>query len=502
MHYHTVARLLGMFAGIIGLTMIPSVLWAVYYHEHPALRALLLSILVSLAFGFLLWQAGRKNAGKVFQREAVALVVLTWIVAASLGALPFIFSHSLSVVDAVFESMSGFTTTGSSVMGAEYSIEALPRSILFWRSFTHWLGGIGIVMLFIAVLPYLGLGGKQLFKAETTGIHREGLAPRIQSSAKVLLIIYGILTVLQTAALMIVGMSFFDALCHAFGALGTGGYSTRNLSVAAYDSFAIELVIILSMISGATNFGIYFAMFKGDWLAPFRDLEWRVFILILCATTILIALNLLGMQWHMTSVPQTIEGVMQREYLGTFGAFRQAAFQVTSLMTNTGFITANFDTWPPFSRALLMTVMLLGGCAGSTCGGMKIIRLIVLVKIVVCRLRNAYNPKLAGVVRVGETVINDDAQRGVASFFILYVACIIFGTLAMSLLGLPLVSAMTSVVATLNTTGPGLGLVGPALDFHLVPGAGKLVLCLCMLVGRLEIFSVFVFLLPSFWFKN
>ncbi len=495
MNYRLVSRYLGHFCAAIGLLMLPSAAWAVYFREFDALAALLAAAGVSCLAGFLLTLPGRNARPNFHQREALGLVGLSWILAAAFGALPFLFAGVFSnPVDAYFESMSGFTTTGSSVMTAVF-FETTPKSIMFWRSFTHWLGGMGIIVLFIAVLPYLGAGGKQLFRSESPGPDPRGLKPRIKDTASVLYKIYFGLTIAQTVALMLCGMTFYDALCHTFGTLATGGFSTQAASVGAYDSLAVDIVIIFFMICAGSNFALYFAMLGGRWKALFKDTEWRYFVAILAVCTLIVTINLLGIEGSFAKGDTPEEATY-----GSLGqALRYASFQVVAIMTTTGFSTADFDAWPHFSRMLLLVLMFVGGSAGSTGGGIKVARIVILAKMAYARLEHTFRPKMVRAVRMSGHVIDDGVQQTVYAFFALYLMWFAAGSLFMSLLGLPFQTALTSVAATLNNIGPGLSAVGATENYALIPTTGKLFLSLCMVLGRLELFSIMVLLVPSFW---
>ena len=495
MNYRLIANYLSYFAGALALAMIPSVLWAFYYDERHALNAFLWSMGTCFVVAGVAFAAGRKAALQLHYRDALAFVGVSWLVVAGLGALPFIYAGLLHPIDAYFESMSGFTTTGSTVI---VDIESVEKSLLFWRATTHWLGGMGIVVLFIAVLPYLGAGGKQLFKSESPGPNPRGLKPRIKDTATFLYKFYLAMTAAQTVALMLAGMSLFDALCHTFATLATGGYSTRQASIAAYDSVFIEVIIIFFMVAAGSNFALYFAMVRGDWRALFRNSEWRTYIGILAIATLLVTINIMGVGDNPVDVHEmpVDEGV---GHYGFFSGLRYASFQVVSIMTTTGFATENFDAWPYFSRMLLVVLMCIGGCAGSTGGGIKVVRVMILVKTVIYRLEQTFRPKLVRAVRVAGETIDDEVQRTVYAHFVLFAAWLALGSVLMSLVGLPFDTAITSVVATLNNIGPGLGLVGAVRDYSAVPGLGKLFLSLCMVLGRLELFTLSVFLLPTFW---
>ena len=496
MNFRLVAKYLGHFSLAMAALMLPSAVWAAWFIEWRALAALLGAAAASAGFGLALAWTGRRADDALFQREALALVGLGWLLMAGLGALPYVFGGCLHPVDAYFEAMSGFTTTGSTVLT---DIEAVSKGLLFWRSFTHWLGGMGIIVLFIAVLPYLGAGGKQLFRSETPGPDPRGLRPRIKDTALILYKIYIGFTVIETIALMLAGMSLYDALCHTFGTLATGGFSTKNASIAYFDSVAIDLIILFFMAAAGSNFALYFSMLRGDWKALFKDSEWRVYMIVLGAAILLITANLLGAQGVVDKDPA--HGGVTPEYTPAH-ALRAAAFQTVSIMTTTGFCTEDFERWPYLSRALLVALMFAGACAGSTGGGIKIVRFMVLAKMAYGQLQSAFRPKTVQTVRIGGEVVHEDIQRTIANFFFLYLAIFTCATLYMSWLGLPLQTALTSVAATLNNIGPGLEHVGAVETYAFIPASGKILLSLCMAMGRLELFSICVLFLPSFWRRS
>jgi len=492
MNYRLVLKYLGHFAIALGLLMLPAAAWAVYFREWAPLAAFSVSVVLSCAFGAVLALIGRDAPSNLYQREALGFVGLSWLMAAGLGAMPYVFAGVFHPVDAYFECMSGFTTTGSSVMT---DIEGTAKSILFWRSFTHWLGGMGIVVLFIAVLPYLGAGGKQLFKSESPGPDPPGLRPRIKDTASILYKIYLAFTVAETVALMLAGMTLYDALCHTFGTLATGGFSTRQASIGAFDSLAVDTIIIFFMICAGSNFALYFAMLRGNWKALWKDSEWRVYIAVIVVCIAAVTLNLRGIGGATAADPEGAQPV----YGSAGAALRYASFQVVSIMTTTGYCTADFDAWPHFSRMLLVVLMFVGGCAGSTGGGMKVVRIIIVLKMAYWRLETTFRPKAVRAVRVGRQVVDDDVRQTVYGFFVLYLAWFVGGALFMSFLGLPFQTAVSSVAATLNNIGPGLELVGATQNYHHVPMIGKVFLSLCMALGRLELFSILVLFVPAFW---
>lgn len=506
MNYPLVMKYLGIIGVAFAVAMIAPLCCGLWYGEYAAVGAFAASIAISAAVAaFLMW-IGRKAPDTMYQRESLTLVGVTWILAAGLAAIPFVLSGTLSnPIDAYFESMSGITTTGSTVL---QDIEGAPRCILFWRSMTQWLGGIGIAVLFVAVLPYLGAGGKQLFKLEAPGPESQTFRPRIRDTAAFLCRLYLGMSLVLFIILMIEGMSPFDAACHTFATVSTGGFSPRQTSLAAYDSVAIEMTITAFMLIAATNFGLYFAALRGHGSVIWKNTEFRVFLAIFAGASVLITLNLMGVHGNPgeelgTAIKQGFEGtryenIEQRNY-GFVEAVRVASFQAASIMTTSGFVTADFDVWPHFSRTLLLVLMFVGGCGGSTAGGFKVVRVIMLFKMAFWRLEQTFRPKTIRVVRIGGEVVDDEIQRRVSGFFVLYLGWFAFGTLLLSAFGLPFETSISAIMATMNNIGPGMGLVGAVSDFSLLPMPVKLFLSFCMVLGRLEIFTICVLFIPSFW---
>lgn len=493
MNYRLVAKYLGQFTVGVALLMLLSAAWAVYFQEWRALSAFAGSITIAALGGIILLFLGRGADEEMYQRETLALVSLGWLLAAGVGALPFVLGGVLTPIDAYFESISGFTTTGSSVMT---NIEATAKSILFWRSFTHWVGGMGIIVLFVAVLPYLGVEGKHLFKSEMPLPDRHGKRPRVKDTAAQLYKVYFGFTILGTILLMLAGMNLYEALCHTFAALATGGYSTRQASIGAFHSLPIEIVSIVLMVIGATNFGLFIAMLRGDWKAPLRNTEWRVYMGMLVVATLLVTANLMGAQGK-ANFEDTIAQTGTPYSVGQ--ALRAAAFTTTSIKTTTGYCTDDFDQWPYFSQMLLVMLMLIGGCAGSTGGGLKIIRFIILVKMLWYRVESTFRPRTVRSIWINGEAVDEETRNSVYAFLAMYVFVFSGMALLLSWIGLPFRTAVSAVAATMNGVGPGLEHVGAARDFHLVPDSGKLVLCLCMLLGRLELFTFCALFVPGFW---
>jgi trk system potassium uptake protein TrkH len=443
---------------------------------------LLMSIGISLAAGILTVIALRdKRAPVLTHREGMAIVALGWLAAGLFGALPFAFSGILSPTDAVFESISGFTTTGASILT---DVESLPKGLLMWRSLTHWLGGMGIIVLSLAILPFLGVGGMQLYKAEVPGPTPDKLKPRIKDTAMLLWQVYVLLSVAQTVLLLFGGMSFFDAVCHTFGTVATGGFSTKNTSIAAFDSVYVDSVIILFMFLAGTNFTLHFRLLRGDVVTLFRNPEFRFYA---------------GIIVLFTAVTTACVWDYNVDSLGH--ALRLAAFQVVSICTTTGYATADYELWLPLPQALLFFLMFLGGSAGSTGGGMKCMRILLLLKQGYHELLRLVHPRAVKRVKLGGRVIPPDVLSGVVGFFILYVLLYLLSSFIMAALGLDVLTAFASVAACIGNIGPGLGSVGPAENYAHIPMLGKWVLTFCMLLGRLEIYTVIILFVPEFWRK-
>jgi len=422
--------------------------------------------------------------GEISSREGFAIVTFAWTGAAIFGALPYLFTGTIQgFVPAVFESMSGFTTTGATVFT---EIEALPHGILFWRSFTHWLGGMGIIVLAIAILPYLGVGGMQLFKAEVPGPTPERLRPRITQTAKLLWYVYLGLTVMEIILLMLGGMDLFDASTHTFATLATGGFSTKNTSIAHFQSPYIHYIIILFMYLAGVNFALHFRAASGH-LDYFKDHEWRFFtLLLLGATVVLLVLNIAG-----GSYPLTPGGVEE--------AFRDGLFQATAIGTTTGFVTADYELWVPASQMLLFILFFTGGMAGSTGGGVKSVRVLLLLKQTAMELRKHLHPRAVLLARVGRRVVKEEVLANVLGFVILYVLLFLAGAMVLALLNVDFLTALGASAATVGNIGPGLGGVGPTDNYGWMSDPALVVMSFLMLVGRLEIYTVLLLFHVETW---
>jgi len=418
--------------------------------------------------------------GDLTTRDGFAIVTMAWTVTAAFGSLPYLMTGALtSPIAAFFEAMSGFTTTGASVFT---DIEALPHGVLFWRSLTHWLGGMGIIVLVIAVLPFLGVGGMQLFKAEVPGPTPERLRPRITQTAKLLWLVYFGLTAAETVLYMLGGMSLFDAVNHSFATLATGGFSTKNASIAGFDSAYIHWVTILFMYLAGVNFSLHFRAAIGRPLY-FKDQEWRFFTYVVVLSGLAIAVI------NLTS--------------GSYSAFepavRDALFQATSIVTTTGFVSADYELWVPGSQMILFALFFVGGMAGSTGGGIKTIRVMLLLKQTANEIRRHLHPKAVLLTRVGTKAVKQEVLANVTGFVILYLLLCLVGAVVLGFLGFDLPTALGASISSVGNVGPAFGAVGPTDNYGWMSGPALGLLSFFMLVGRLEIFTVLLLFHPETW---
>lgn len=482
MNLRAVSLFLGRLVLVLAGAQAFPLLCCLAYAEGGGALAFAGSIVASAALGALLVGAGRGHGGEIYRREGILIVVLGWIFASVLGALPYLLTGTLTLpVDALFESASGFTTTGSTVLT---DIAAQGRGILFWRSFSQWLGGMGIIVLFLALLPELGPGSRFLYKLEVPGPTAEALAPRIRDTAAVLWRLYLGMTVVQTLLLMACGLGLYDALTHTFSTLSTGGFSPRDESVAAFAGTPlVSVVIIIFMVLAGANFSLYFGIWRGRGWNLFRDPEFRLYTFILLGSAVVIGLQLLG---RGTS-PDLVEAGLA------------ATFQVVSITTTTGFATVDFEQWPNFSRMLLVGLMFVGGCAGSTSGSMKVMRMVIGLKSAVREVRYIFSPNTQAAVFVGGNAVPDPIVRSVAGFFILFLTSWGVGTILLTLDGHSLLTASTAAIATLGNVGPGLERVGPVENFAFFSSWSKVLMILLMWVGRLEVYAIAALANPRFW---
>ena len=482
MRWRYIFNVVSVLTFYFGMSMIFTVIVSLIYRDQ-SLLPLIESMLATLAFGLTLHLINRRFRTEIIsQREGMAIVAISWIMVSLFGALPFFLDGILNTfTDAFFESVSGFTTTGASVLT---NIEVVSQSLLFWRSFIQWLGGMGIIVLSLAILPFLGVGGMQLYKAEVPTPVPDKLKPRIRDTATLLWKVYALMSLLQVAFLMFGGMSLFDALCHTFTTMPTGGFSTKNASIAHYHSLYLEIVIIVFMVLAGINFSLHYQVLRGRPLAFWRDSECRFFLISTLLFTVLVSLN-----------------IYRSPYERIGDAFRYGSFQVVSIVTTTGFATADYEKWPVFSQFVLLILMFLGASAGSTGGGVKSLRVMLFLKYCGRELFYLVHPRAVAHVKIGGKVVPEDVIRSVMGFLGLYAGIFVLSSLLLSALGVDLVTSMGATAATLGNVGPGLGLVGPVDNFANIPYLGKWLLSWCMLLGRLEIYTLIIFFAPAFWRK-
>jgi len=467
---------------VLGVAM--ALCWGISIaYEDPvsAQRGLGLSSLISVITGSVLWILTRKET-VLSRRDGFGIVTFGWLAAALVGALPYIISGVIPhPVSAVFETMSGFTTTGASVLA---DLEAIPKGILFWRAMTHFFGGMGVLVLCVAILPYLGVGGMQIYRAEMPGPSKDRLTPRIASTAKLLWGVYILFCVVEAVLLRFGGMDWFDAFCHSFATMATGGFSTRTASVGAFDSTYIDVVIIVFMFLAGVNFALHYRALRGQVGSYFRDPEFKFYLAICVGAGLFLTFNI----WK-TVYP-------------SFGhSLRAGFFQGISIITTTGFCTADFNVWPTASRILLIILMFIGGCAGSTGGGMKNVRVLIVLKQVVREMSRFMRPQAVLKVKLGGKPVEQDVVAHITAFFAIFVLIFAVVSFVMTLFTPNLETAFSSVIATLGNIGPGLAGVGATQNYSAIPPTGQAILTFCMLLGRLELYTVLIILLPAFWKK-
>ena len=481
LNYRIVFQILGRLVLLEGVFMTISILFSVIYADGDTWPLILASLITLTGGGILLFsfRDARKELGK---REGFLVVTLSWVFFSFFGTLPFILTGSIvNLTDAFFETMSGFTTTGASILD---DIESLGEGILLWRSLTQWLGGMGIIVLSLAIMPVFGIGGIQLFVAEVPGPTPDKLHPRIGGTAKRLWGIYVLFTMAEVILLILGGMTPFDSINHSLTTMATGGYSTKQASIAAFDSPFIQYTITLFMILAGTNFSMAYFGLKGRFKKVFSNEEFRVYAGFLLGFTIVFTLVLMFNQ----------HGTLEQN-------FRESIFQVVSIMTTTGFATVDYLGWIPILVVLLFILMFFGGSAGSTGGGIKIIRVWLIIKNSYMEMKRMLHPNAVIPVRYKKRAVPEQITSNIINFVTLYMLVFIFGVVVMSVIGLDLTSAMGSVIASLSNIGPGIGSVGPAFTYSHVPDVGKWFLSFLMLIGRLELFTVLVLLSPLFWKK-
>lgn len=478
MKFLNVVYVLSRLCLILGGCFLLPLAFSLYYRDGVHWAFIIEAVALLLGYG--LTKQLTAQPAELSIREGFLAVTLSWTSLALFGCIPFMVTGFIpSFTDAFFEAMSGFTTTGATILS---DIEALPPSLLVWRNMTQWLGGMGVIALAVAVLPFLGVGGAQLFRAEVPGPTKDRISPRISQTARILWLLYLLFTVVQTVCLMLGGLDLFHALCVTFGTLATGGFAPLNASVAGYQSAYVHYVVIFFMFVAGTNFSLHYWAFRGQPLRYWHNAEFRFFCgVILAAFSAIVLARLIG------GVP--VSEVMLRDSL----------FQTVSIITTTGFITSDYEKWPFITQIILLLLMFVGGCGGSTGGGIKNIRISVWFSFISSELAKLFHPRGVFPVRIGEKAVPVNIVSNITAFIALYILLFVFGVLTMTAIGLNIDTAMGAVAATLGNVGPGIGDVGPVDNFGPISPTGKWVLSFLMMAGRLEIFTVLVLFTRRFW---
>jgi len=496
LNFKIIASFLGLTSIMNGFFMLLSVPFSLYYKE-PAVSGISLAGLLTIALGFVLWFFNRKAKKDIQKRDGYLIVTLGWLMLTLTGSLPYVLTGTIvSYPNAIFETISGYSTTGASILT---DIESLPKGVLFWRSATHWIGGMGIIVLTIAILPLLGIGGMQLFVAEAPGPSTDKLHPRITQTAKSLWLIYFTFTITEFLLLKMVGMSWFDAINHAMATLSTGGFSTKNASVAYWNGNPlVQYIIIGFMFVAGANFVLSYFALKGKISKIFKDDEFKYYLLITVVVTF--AITGLIVWFQDPTLQTTIHHPMPYGVLES--GFRHAAFQVVSVLTTTGFVSADFTMWNYLATALMFSLFFIGGSAGSTSGGVKVVRHVIMIKNSLLELKKQLHPRAIIPVRYNGNGVPRAIVFNILSFFVLYMLIFILSTMILTLFGLDFISAFGAAASCLGNIGPALGSLSPVNNFAHLTDSAKLFCSFLMLIGRLELFTVLIVLTPYFWKSN
>jgi trk system potassium uptake protein TrkH len=480
LNYRLIAKSLGILLVSEALLMLPSYLAGLYYGEASAvvfLQVMLLLIAIGLPMYLI-----KTPDDVMYARDGFMIVSLGWILISLFGALPFMLSKSIpSFVDSFFESSSGFTTTGASILT---DVEIMPKGMLFWRSFTHWIGGMGVLTFTLAILPSVGAKTLHIMKAESPGPAPGKIVPKIGQTAKILYGIYLVITIIEVLLLVVFGMPFFDSLLNTFGTVGTGGFSIKNASIGAYNNVFADIIITVFMLASGVNFALYYQMMKGKAGSLFKNEEFKFYMGMVFTSIALIALNTWG------SVFKSI-----------WESIRHSSFQVASIITTTGYATNNFDKWPMFSKAILFILMFTGCSAGSTGGGIKSIRILLLVRVLKKEITKVIHPSAVQPVKFNGKIVEDETLTGVLTFFFMYMLIFILAVVVVALDGKDFATTFSSVAATIGNIGPGFGAVGPVGNYSGLSSLSKVVLSVCMIIGRLEILPILLLFAPTTWKK-
>lgn len=481
LNFPVIIKTLSFVTILVGVAMIPSALVSVFYAEYDVAVLFFMIIVPVLAIGMALSVRIRATASRLRIREGYLAVALSWLLASLIGCLPYLATGTTDgFIDAFFEAVSGFTTTGASIVT---NVEILPKGILFWRSFCQWLGGMGILVFAISILPALGIGGQNMAKAETPGISLSKMAPRMTDSAKILYIIYIVFSLAAGILFKLGGLGFFDSVIAALGSMSSGGLSNYNEGISHFNSGYVEFVASFFTVLACINFTLYYNIIQGKWKQFFSNSELRTFLIILAGGGLFIAANL----WLTGSYDSIGESL------------RYGLFQSTAFITTTGHFSANYNLWPAFSKAMLLLLMLIGASSASTGGGIKVIRIIALFKLIQKGIYMRLHPSAVVPVKIQGKIISSETVSGITSFLSLYAFVFVLSVLVLSLENLDFLTTFSTVVATLNNVGLGMEIVGPGGSFALFSGFSKLYLCFLMLMGRLELLTIALLFTPSFW---
>ena len=475
----TIVRLLFIIIGGVTLFMLPSLLTAIILGEVSMIRAFLIPLIIGIVFALSAVLFFRKDAGGIRPREGILLVFLTWILSSLIGSIPYYLSPSgIDIIDAIFESSCGFSTTGATSLS---DVESLPRSLLLWRSIGHWAGGMGIILLTVALMPLLGVGGIQLIKAEVPDPEREKITPRITTAAKILWGTYCVFTIILALLYRIGGMDWFDAVCHSFTIMSTGGVCTKNTGFGYYNSAFIDWVTVVFMLLGALNFNLYYRMYQKKFRDVLHNTECRVYFSIFIIAALAISISL---------IPQ----------YGSFGnALRYGSFQTASILTSSGNARVDYSSWSSFAQAVLFLLMFIGGCSGSTAGGIKVVRWSVLFKQTINELRRILYPQGVFSIQLNKKVGRKDVVYGVAGFIFLYFIIVAITTLATAASGFDIFSSFSVALSVTGNIGTGFGVIGPHNNYSVFHPHLKLLYSLVMIAGRLELWTVIVLFTPGYW---
>lgn len=477
MNYKMIRYILGKMLGIEAAVLFIPMFVSLIYRESCWKSFLITSAILAVIYLLI----GRKQPedSHIYGKEGFVIVGFAWILWSIFGALPFTLSGSIPFyVDALFETVSGFTTTGSTILG---EIEGLPYGILFWRNFTHWIGGMGVLVFVLMLTSLNDKNAMHLMRAEVPGPDKDKMIPKVRQNALLLYEMYFVLTLIEVVLLKIGGMSLYDSIVHAFSTAGTGGFSTKNTSIAAFDSAYIDGVITIFMILFGVNFNMYFLILAKDIKSVFKNEELRVYLGVIAFAIVAITANTLSI------------------YGNVLKAFRYSSFQVASIISTTGFATADYDIWPEFSKCIIIMIMLMGACGGSTGGGMKVSRIMIIWKSILREVKQLLHPKSVNITKVNGKKVSEAGMRGVYIYFFAYVIIVVISTILVSINNYDFSTTFTAVLTALSNVGPGIAKVGPTCNFGFFSAFSKIVLCFDMLIGRLEIFPFLMIFSPSLW---